>query len=231
MKSQYILPVVIVVAGALVAGAVFLVGQGGGNPTPKDGEVVVRPYDPTSDHILGNPEAIVKVIEYADLECPFCKEFQVTMHQIMKYYGTDGNVAWVFRNFPLPQIHSKAPREAEAAECAGEQGGSVAFFKFVDQLYEVTPGSNKLDLAQLPVIAGEVGLNVEAFNTCLESGKYTASVAASYEEAIASGGRGTPHILIVAGEEHITLSGAQPYDSMRAAIDAMLSQYSPSPTP
>lgn len=227
MKSQYVLPITIVVAGALVAGAVFLVGQNSGSRPQSDGEVVVRPYDPASDHILGNPNATVKVIEYADLECQFCKEFHPTMHQIMEYYGKSGNVAWVFRHFPLVQLHAKAGREAEAAECAAEQGGSTSFFRFVDKVYEVTPSNNRLDLAQLPLIAGEVGLNVEAFNTCLASGKHAAAVAASYQEALAAGGKGTPYILITAGEEHITLSGAQPYDSMRAAIDAMLSQNTP----
>ena len=145
----------------------------------------------------------------------------------MDFYGANGQVAWVYRAFPLTQIHSKAPKEAEAAECAGAQGGNEAFFKFIDKIYEVTPGSNGLDLNQLPVIAGEVGLNVEQFNQCLNSGTYSKKVADSYQDAIAAGGQGTPYTLILINGELVeggNLSGAQPYDSMRAIIDAVLGQ-------
>ena len=119
MKTQYVLPITIVVAGALIAGAVFVVGKSGTNaPAGNGAKITARAYDPATDHILGNPAAPVKVIEYADLECPYCKDFETTMHQVMDYYGTSGKVAWVYRPFPLTSIHSKAPEEAQAAECA-----------------------------------------------------------------------------------------------------------------
>jgi protein-disulfide isomerase len=224
MKSQYILPVTIVVAGVLIAGAVFFVGKNNSSPgsTPVSQKITARAYDPAVDHILGNPQAQVKVVEYADLECPFCKVFQTTMHQVMDYYGTSGKVAWVYRPFPLAQLHSKAPKEAEAAECAADQGGDVAFYKYLDGVYAVTPSENNLDPAQLPIIAGQIGLNVQSFNQCLSSGKYTQKIQDSYNEAIKEGGQGTPFILIMIGGEAVTLQGAQPYDSMRAAIDAVL---------
>lgn len=227
MKSQYVLPITIVVAGALIAGAVFLAGKSGTAPTANNTgpqKTNARPYDPAVDHILGNPNAQVKVVEYADLECPFCKTFQTTMNQIMQYYGASGKVAWVYRPFPLAQIHSKAPKEAEAAECAAEQAGDTGYFKYIDKLYSVTPSENNLDLAQLPIIAQQVGLNVDSFNQCLASGKYAKKVQNSYNEAIAAGGQGTPFILIMVGDEAVTLQGAQPYDSMRAAIDTILGQ-------
>ncbi len=223
MKSQYVLPITIVVAGALIAGAVFLVGKNGSTPTtPGSQKETAREYDPKVDHILGNPNAQVKVVEYADLECPFCKTFNTTMHQIMDYYGASGKVAWVYRPFPLAQLHSKAPKEAEAAECAADQGGDAAFYKYIDAVYAVTPSENNLDLAQLPVIAKQNGLNVDTFNQCLASGKYTKKIQDSYTEAINEGGQGTPFILVMIGSEAVTLQGAQPYDSMRAAIDAVL---------
>lgn len=222
MKSQYILPVTIVVAGALIAGAVFLVG-GGANPAGTTStNVVARTYDPATDYILGNPDAPVKVIEYSDLECPFCKEFHNTMHKIMEYYGDSGQVAWVYRHFPLAQLHSKAPQEAQAAECAGELGGSTAYWQFIDRVFEVTPSSNGLDLSQLPVIASDIGLDVNAFNQCLASGKYAQKINDSYTEAISLGAQGTPFTLVMVGGEAVTLPGNQPYDSMRAAIDAIL---------
>ncbi len=231
MKSQYVLPLTIVIAGLLIAGAVFLAGKSGTAPANTSGAsqaIDFRPVD-ASDHTLGNPNAAVKVIEYADLECPYCKQFETTMHQVMDYYGQSGQVSWTYRPFPLGQIHSKAPKEAEAAECAADQGGNTAYFNYIDKLYSITPGENNLDLAQLPVIAKDVGLNVDTFNTCLNSGKYAQKVQDSYNEAIKAGGTGTPFILITkAGStDAIPLAGAQPYDSMRAAIDAVLGQTAP----
>ena len=146
------------------------------------------------------------------------------MHQIMDYYGSDGKVAWVFRHFPLTQIHSKAPKEAEATECAADQGGDAEFFKYIEKIYEITPGENNLDLAQLPVVAKNLGLNVDTFNSCLSSGKYSRRVQDNASEAVRAGAQGTPYTLIMVGENSIALSGAQPYNSMRAAIDAILAQ-------
>lgn len=231
MKSQYVLPVTIVVAGALIAGAVFLAGKTGGPGTGEtDKNVTARAYTQGVDHILGNPNAAIKVVTYEDLECPFCKQFHTTMHQIMEYYGPSGNVAWVFRHFPLTQIHSKAPVEAQAAECAADQGGDTAYYKYLDRIYEITPGSNGLDLAKLPEVARELGLNADTFNQCLKSGKFARRVQDQYNEAISLGGTGTPFTLIMVGTDSVVLEGAQPYDSMRAAIDAVLEQLPASQT-
>ena len=223
MKSQYVLPITIVLAGGLIAGAVFLVGKsstpGGGSGTePK----TVREYTPGVDHILGNPQAQVKIVEYLDLECPHCKTFNTTMHQIMDYYGKTGNVAWVQRPFPLATIHTKAPQEAHAAECAADQGGDTGYFAYTDKLFEVTPSDNGLDLAQLPIIAKEVGLDAAKFNECMSSNKFAQKISDSYTEAITLGAQGTPYVFIMVGTDSIELSGAQPYESMRAAIDAVL---------
>jgi protein-disulfide isomerase len=225
MKSQYALPFTIVIAGGLIAGGVFLAGKAGAPTTGSntDGKVTnVRDYTPGTDHILGNPNAQVKVIEYLDLECPYCKTFNTTMHQIMDYYGDSGKVAWVQRPFPLAQLHSKAPQEAHAAECVAEQGGDSAYFAYTDKIFEITPSNNGLDLSQLPVIAKDLGLNVDSFNACMESGKYSEKIQASYNEAISLGAQGTPYTILKVGEDSVVLSGAQPYDSMRAAIDAVL---------
>jgi protein-disulfide isomerase len=232
--KPYILPITIVVAGLLIAGAVFFVGKSGTTAPPASGTAQAINFPPvtSADHMLGNPNATVKVIEYADLECPYCKVFNTTMHQVMDYYGQSGNVAWIYRPFPLGQIHSKAPKEAEAAECAADQGGSAEFFKYIDQIYTITPSENNLDLAQLPAIAQQQGLDMTQFNSCLNSGKYATKVQDSYNDAIKAGGTGTPFILITkAGStDAVTLEGAQPYDSMRAAIDAVLGTSSTTPT-
>ncbi|MGH7141757.1 MAG: DsbA family protein [Minisyncoccia bacterium] len=223
MKSQYVLPAAIIIFGLIVAGALFLAGNGGNANGATSGGTKPIPAATASDHIYGNPNAPVKIVEYADLECPYCKQFETTMDQLMAYYGPSGNVAWVFRPFPLKTIHSKAPEEAEAAECAADQGGNAAFFKYIDKLYSITPSENGLDLSQLPVIAQDVGLNVDEFNQCLSSNKYATQINDDYNAALAEGLNGTPHIAIMANNQVVaSLDGNQPYDSMRAAVDAVL---------
>ena len=124
-QQNLMIPIAIVVAGALVAGALFFAGRSA-SPTTNNNNNGGSAADvvPVSadDHILGNPNAPLVIVEYSDLECPFCKNFHGTMHQIIDEYGKDGLVAWVYRHFPLDSLHSKARREAEATECAGEQG-------------------------------------------------------------------------------------------------------------
>jgi protein-disulfide isomerase len=119
-------------------------------------------------------------------------------------------------------LHSKAPKEAEALECAGELGGNDGFWKFLDRLNEVTPGNDGLDPAQLPIIAKFVGINVDKFNTCYSSGKFAAKVQQQYDDAVKSGGRGTPYSVLVGKGQQIPLSGALPQDQLQAAIDSLL---------
>jgi|SRR3989344_1298942 len=175
------------------------------------------------DHVRGNPDAPVVIVEYSDTECPFCKRFHPTMLQVMNEYGADGKVAWVYRHFPLDQLHKKARTEAVALECAGDQGGDDAFWKYTDRLYEVTPSNDGLEASQLPKIAGEVGLDVAAFNTCLTSGKFDAHVEADAKNASATGGSGTPWSVIIGknGKKY-PLSGAQPYESVKQLVDLAL---------
>ena len=170
--------------------------------------------------VRGGRDAKVTVVEYSDLECPFCKQFHATMKQVINEYG--GKVKWEFRHFPLTQLHPKAPKEAEAAECAGELGGNDAFWKFVDRVYEVTPGNNGLDPAELPKIAEYVGLKKQKFETCLSSGKYAAKVQAETAQAQADGAQGTPYSLIVSGDKRTPVSGAVPLESLKGMIEPLL---------
>ncbi len=94
------------------------------------------------EHLLGNTNARIVIVEYSDLECPFCKTFHNTMHEVVK---SDPEVAWVFRHYPIPQLHAKALREAEATECAWEQKGNEGFWKYADKIFEITPSNDGLD--------------------------------------------------------------------------------------
>ena len=187
-------------------------------PAPEAGDV-----DPVtdSDWVKGNRNAPLALIEYSDLECPFCKQFHPTAQQLISEY--DGQVMWVYRHFPLAQLHSKAPTEAAAAECAGKLAGNDGFWDFIDAIYETTPANNGLDLATLPTIAKEIGLNQSAFQTCLDANDSTA-VDADYDSGIKAGITGTPGNILLnikTGETKL-IPGAVPYANLKAAVDAML---------
>jgi protein-disulfide isomerase len=174
----------------------------------------------SKDHIRGNPDAPVKIVEYSDTECPFCKRFHPTMQQVMDEYGGSGQVAWVYRHFPLDSLHKKARKEAEATECAAEQGGNDKFWSYLDRLMEVTPANDGLDPAELPKIAQYVGLDVTKFNECLSSGRFADKVEEDTQNAMATGGNGTPWSIVVGKDgKKYPLSGAQPYASIKQLID------------
>ena len=147
------------------------------------------------------------------------------MQQVIEEYGKDGRVAWVYRHFPLTQIHPKAPKEAEATECANELGGNAKFWEYTDRLFEITPRNNNLDLALLPQIAEDIGLDRIKFEACLENGKYAKHVQDDFEDAINSGGQGTPYSIIIASNgQKFELSGAQPYSAVKTIIDLALEE-------
>src|SRR3989338_8697419 len=189
-------------------------------PTPTRGSVGTMAPITDQDWIRGNPDAKVTIVEYSDLECPFCKRHHPTLQQLVADY--DGKVNWVYRHFPLTQLHPKAPKEAEATECAGELGGNDAFWKYTDRLFEITPANNGLDPVELPKIAEYVGLNVSKFEECLASGKWAQKVKAQAQDAVNAGGNGTPYNVIVVGDQKIPVSGAVPLEQLKAVIDSVI---------
>lgn len=228
------IPIAIIISGVLIAGAVYLGTSKGASTTAVNNQQPQQAAQPTGDleamkaiasgdHIRGNPDAPVKIVEYSDPECPFCKRFHDTMKQVMDEYGKDGKVAWVYRNFPLDQLHPKARNEATAIECAGDLGGNDKFWAYADRLYEITPSNNNLDPAELPKIAQYVGLDVSKFNTCLTSGKFTKHIEDDVQNATATGGNGTPWSIVVdKNGKKYPFSGAQPYASVKQLIDLAL---------
>lgn len=177
-----------------------------------------------SDHLRGNRNAQILLIEYSDLECPFCKQFHKTAQQIVDSYK--GQVAWVYRHFPLDQIHSKADKEAEAVECAAELLGNDGFWKLTDKIFEVTPSNNGLDLATLPDLAAQVGLDKNKFKTCLDSGKMAKKVEEDYQSGIKAGITGTPGNILLDTKTGKTqlIPGAVPFDQIKQVIDGLLKE-------
>lgn len=225
-KGNAVIAVSIVLAGALIAGALYfaLGAQSGAaiNPDANQEELInenLRLPDNT-DYVRGDIDAPIMVIEYSDLECPACQYYHPILKEVFEHYN--GELAWVYRHFPLTSIHPQAQQEAEAAECVGELGGSDAYYAFIDRIFEVTPGNNGLDLATLPDIAEYAGVDRAAFTQCYENGTYTKKVQDGYNEALSLGANGTPFSIIVVGDQRVPIGGA-PNDaqSMISFIDSL----------
>jgi len=185
----------------------------------------VRRVSAARDHIYGNPNAPVSLIEYSDYECPFCKRFHPTAKEIVIAYG--GKVNWVYRHFPLSFHNPGAQKQAEAAECANELGGNEAFWKYSDAVYERTQSNGKgFPLSQLGPLAKELGLDEKRFAQCFESGKYESRVKEDLDEGGQIGITGTPANILLQNEtgEVVLKTGAQPFDAFKPDIAKMLGQ-------
>lgn len=173
------------------------------------------------DPIMGNADAPLVLVEFSDYECPFCgRFFRNTMSDIKKNFVDTGKIRYVFKDFPLA-FHKKAPKAAEAAHCAGEEG---KFWQMHDLIFE---NQKQLDIPSLISRADKLGLNADNFKRCLDDGRYAEGIKKDIEAGKSSSVTGTPSFLLGPvndkGEvEGSILRGAQPYESFKAAIDAML---------
>jgi protein-disulfide isomerase len=166
-------------------------------------------YSP-DDPMKGSKSAPVTIIEFTDFQCPFCKRSQDTIKQIEQVYGN--KVALVERQYPLP-FHNRAKPAAEAALCAKEQG---KFWEMHDKLFP----SQAMEDTDIKRFATEVGLNQKKFDQCLAEHKYAARIEADIADGQRYGVRGTPHFFI----NGRPISGAQPFDVFKAAIDDELAK-------
>lgn len=187
-----------------------------GDEQPK--EVTLRAVDPKTDHVRGAKNPKVTIVTYTDLECPFCKRFHMTMLEVMKKY--DNDVQWVFRNFPLDQLHQKARTEALAVECAGDQG---KFWELTDLIFTKTTSNDGLDLAQMPEYAKQVGLNVSKFTSCWNDKKFADRVQADEADGQSAGAQGTPYSVAIGSDgQKVVINGAQPQAAVEATIEQLM---------
>jgi protein-disulfide isomerase len=200
----------------------FNLGDDGSKTADSNKGQTISPITAT-DHIRGDvTKAKIAVVEYSDLECPFCKRFHETMNQVMSEY--QGQVVWVYRHFPLESLHSKAKHEAVAAECAATLGGNDKFWQYIDRVFEVTPSNDGLDPSLLSTLATEVGLDKTAFATCLAKNDLT-KIEAQIAEAEANGAEGTPFPIIIGVDGTKTaLPGALPFSDLKKLLDAELAK-------
>lgn len=231
--NHYIVPVSVILAGFIVGGSIIYSNVGRFNMAEKKSVEPqkqsaslkidnVKPINKT-DHIFGDPNAPVKLVEFSDPECPYCKQFHLTMQRVVDEYGKKGQFAWVYRHFPIDQIHPKARKSAEGSECANELGGNGKFWEYFARYFDVTPSNNLINLKQLPQIAEDIGLDRADFEVCLNSGKYAAHIEDDLQDALASGGEGTPYSILFAPDgQKFVINGSQSYSVVKQMIDTAL---------
>lgn len=232
-KRTFVLGMITGIAIVVVLGGVYMLGQkssganGGavanviGNqpaanqptqPSGPEGDVTKIAPVSKDDHIRGDANAKITLIEYSDFECPFCGRFRPTLDQVLAEYK--GTVRLVYRQFPLRSIHPQAQKAAEASECAAEQG---KFWEMHDKLFDLNIAQT-FTLDNIKKAAADIKLNTSKFNDCLDNGRMAAVVEADYQDGIAGGVSGTPGTFV--NSQYV--AGALPYEQVKAVIDSLL---------
>jgi protein-disulfide isomerase len=171
-----------------------------------------NPYKPLIDdktRIRGDKSAPITIVEYSDFQCPYCREVESSLRQVLKKYGDQ--VRLVYMDFPLA-FHQHAMEAAIAARCADEQG---QFWPYHDALLE-SPSS--LSTPALKTTAAELGLDSVTFGSCLDERKFEANVVADRTQGESIGAKGTPYFVV--GSR--SMSGAQPLSAFESVIDEQL---------
>lgn len=220
--KELLIPLSIVIAGICIGAGLMLSGvpspaqpgvaqNVGANPEPTVPADTTSKIDPVTeaDWIKGDINAPIKIVEFSDFECPFCQRFHETLEQVMA--NNAGQVAWVFRQFPLEQLHQKALPVAIASECVGKIGGDAAFWTFTDGYFRDTLTNDRTDINTLiPKLVIESGVAQDAFTACFDSRETQSAVTADLQDATETGGRGTPwSVLIGPTGKTYPINGAQ----------------------
>jgi len=162
------------------------------------------------DYIYGPQDAPITIVEFSDYECPYCQRWYDTVWLRLRQEYAD-QVRLVYRDLPLPN-HPNAVPSAEAANCAGEQG---KYWEYHDLLFG---GELGLSPSAYQEYASQVGLDLDAFQTCVDERRYSAEVEADLADATQLGVSSTPTFFI----NGIPLVGAQPYEVFQQVIELEL---------
>ena len=156
--------------------------------TEKEIKKLIVPVNTGSDHIQGSVNAPLNIVEYGDYECPYTGMAYPIVKEIMRQFGD--KICFVFRNFPLNDIHPYAQNAAEAAEAAASQN---LFWDMHDYLFE---HQKELDYTHLLEYAGKVGLDIERFKKDLVGHVYASLIDESLKTGVNSGVEGTPTFFV-----------------------------------
>jgi len=183
------------------------------------------PIDRQRDHIRGKADAPFSLIEYSDINCPFCRRFHPTAKRLVK--DSAGQVNWVYRHFPLVGHKPEAQQLAEAAECVAELGGNTAFWRFIDIIVMQPKRKATIEATsphQLPATvaraAKTVQIDAAALADCLQSGRHTAKVLGDENNALQMHLLGTPANIIINNQtgEWLVRQGAASLPTLKADI-------------
>lgn len=227
-KNTAIFSLVIVLAAVvIVAGILFSRLQPETYNQEEQEEPVQYSIEPVTneDHIIGNPNADVILIEYSDLTCAHCREFHPTMKRLIQEYGKTGNFAWVYRHFPSVDAvtgeKTISKTASIAAECINEQVGPTAFWDFIDGVLTKLPaGFSENDLRNFAI---ELGAEEESYDTCLVGGRFEEKIQRNIDDGLEiykyDPNFGTPYnIIITKTGTQMEIIGAQPYDLIEQII-------------
>src|SRR5687768_2111951 len=203
-------------------------------PIAEDVAIDTTPPATADGNTAGDPNAPIKIEEFADFQCPFCERFfEQTEPLLMQHYVDTGKVLFVYRsmgNFVSQNLggaRSESQDAAAAAYCAADQG---KFWEMHDALFANVLGEDVGSFTdrRLQAIAESVGLDMTEFNECYNSGKYADEVQQDFEDGQAAGINGTPGFLVtytVNGETKTKLiEGAQPFSNFQVELEAILNE-------
>jgi protein-disulfide isomerase len=224
--AQFLLPGAILLAALIISGTLIFTRSQSAPKTarlgdlPQEQKEQSKPVDVKADfddHILGNKNAKVTIIEYGDFQCPFCRKFwEETLPQIKKDFIDTGKARLIYRHFPL-SFHPGAKPAAYAVECANDQG---KFWQMHDKIFEEQKKTSQFSIDDLKKWASAIGLDAAKFNQCLDEEKYAKRVSDDFTSGQAAGVSGTPTFFIN-GQKIV---GAQPYDNFKSVINGLLSK-------
>jgi len=182
-------------------------------------------YKEIKDAFLGNENAPITLTIYSDFQAPFYRKwYDDTFPMIKSEYVDKGKVKLGFQHFPLTSIHPMALKSAEASECAREQGKFWEIHnKMLDEQNKFGQGTVPFTNDDLKKWASEIGLDSNKFDSCLDSGKYGATIRQQFEAGNILGVSGTPTFFVtnLKGDLKI-VGGAQPYEVFEQAINKLL---------
>ncbi|MFM5362265.1 DsbA family protein [Aeromonas veronii] len=177
-------------------------------------------------HIYGDLNARFTLVEFSDIECPYCKRFHDTPKQLVD--ASKGNVNWQWKHMPLDFHNPAALKEAVAAECISEQKGNRGFWVFINDMFEQTQG-NGAGVKDLAEVVTGVGADLRVFRECLATGKMDEKVQENIQQAKSLGINGTPATFVVdnkTGKSQL-LGGAQPPEAIMAVMRKMMIESQP----
>lgn len=202
-------------AGAAVPAA----GQPAAAGEPVAPPIENMPEITSADHVFGTAKAKVTIVEYSDMNCPFCRKFHPTMKQLIADYGDD--VAWVYRHFPFQGQNSTDA--AVVSECIADSKGNDAFWKFIDSVTKKSDLDGGLSPAIIVSAAGEAGLSEAQVTACKADTKFQQIVTAQRDGGAAAGVTGTPaSIIVTADGPQEFISGALPIEQLKTSVDKYL---------